>query len=215
MGYRYVGLNHSYYIDDARVPSVTQTLQHLIIDFSKVPQPILLEARDRGSAVHRACEYYNQDDLDVPDFRASFPEYAPYLDAWIKFREESGAEIHFCEHRVYSRQHQYAGTLDCVGVWNGRGCLIDLKTGSPADVGAQWQTAAYLGALKEMAAAGEAPSLPPAPIVRYAVQLRKDGTYRVETYTDPRDFSEFLTLLRAFQIALRHRGAWIEVANAA
>jgi hypothetical protein len=212
-GYRFVDLNHAYYIDDERVPSVTQTLQaEGIIDFSMVPQPIMLEARDRGSAVHRACEYFNQNDLDVPYFIATFPEYAPYLQAWIRFREESGAEIQVCEHRVYSRKHRYGGTLDCLGHWNGKGCLIDLKTGDPRDVGAQWQTAAYLGALTEMAAAGEAPALPPQPIVRYAVQLRKDATYRVETYADPRDHAEFLTLLRAFHIRLRHRGAWIEIA---
>ena len=209
-------LIHAYELDGVRVPSVTGILKaSRLIDFSKIPPPILNAARDRGSAVHRACEYYNQGDLDVAEFMEMFDDYAPYVQAWIAFRHESGAEITHAEYRVYSRRHQFAGTLDCLGTWQGKGCLIDLKTGHPKDVAADLQTAAYLGALLEMQVAGDGPTLPSGPIVRYAVQLRKDATYRVETYTNPRDYAEFLALRTALAIVERRKGAWIELADVA
>jgi hypothetical protein len=149
---------HTYTLAGERLPSVTQVLQAAgIIDFSRVPQPILLAARDRGAAVHLACHYVNEEDLDVDAFAAEFPEYWPYLSAWITFRRESGFRI-----------------------------------------ATSWDELAGLGVIK-----------------RYAVQLRKDGTYRVEPYRAVSDYPEFLTLLRAQEIVARHRGSWIEMAEVA
>jgi hypothetical protein len=84
-------IRHVYTLDGDPLPSVTQVLQSAgIIDFSGIPAPILLAARDRGAAVHKACHYYNDDDLDVDLFAAEYPDYWPYLSAWIAFRRESG-----------------------------------------------------------------------------------------------------------------------------
>jgi hypothetical protein len=149
---------HRYTLDGETLPSVTQILQASgIIDFSGIPQPILLAARDRGTAVHQACHYHNEDDLDVEAFAAQFPDYWPYLSAWITFRWDSGFELA--------------------------------------------TSFAQLGALSHLK--------------RYAVQLRKDGSYRVEAYPAASDFSEFLTLLRAQEIVARHRGSWIEAVEVA
>jgi hypothetical protein len=82
---------HTYTLDGVRLPSVTQILQaSRLIDFSKIPGPMLLEARDRGTTVHQALHYYNEDDIDLPAFCAEFPDYAPYIGAWVNFRAESG-----------------------------------------------------------------------------------------------------------------------------
>jgi hypothetical protein len=149
---------HTYTLAGERLPSVTQVLQASgIVDFSHVPQPILLAARDRGSAVHQAVHYYNEDDINLDAFRDEFPEYWPYLAAWIAFREQSGFEV--------------ATSFD------------------------------QLAALTHL--------------TRYAVQLRRDGTYRVEAYTAPSDYPEFLALLRAREIVAKHRGSWIEFGEAA
>jgi PD-(D/E)XK nuclease superfamily len=216
MGLTFDPVAHVYELDGHRVPSVTGILKRAgLIDFSRIPPSILLEARDRGSAVHRAAEFYNDNDLDVDAFARDFPDYWPYLSAWITFRRDAGAVIQVSEYRVYSRLHQFAGTLDCLGTWRGKGCLLDLKTGSPKDVAADLQTAAYLGALREMVQAGEGPPVPAGPIVRYAIQLRKDATYRVETYTQARDYREFLALLTAQQIVAARTGTWIDMAEVA
>lgn len=214
MSLTFDALTHVYELDGHRVPSVTGILKRAgLIDFSRIPPSILLEARDRGSAVHRAAEFYNDDDLNVESFAQDFPEYWPYLSAWIAFRRDSGAVLPVSEYRVYSRKHQFAGTLDCLGTWRGKGCLIDLKTGSPKDVAANYQTAAYLGALREMVEAKDGPDeMPVGPVIRYAIQLRKDGTYRVETYSAASDYREFLALLAAQQIVAKHKGSWMELA---
>lgn len=99
-------LLHAYYRHNERWPSVTQVIQRGgLADFSRVPKPILLAARDRGQAVHQAIHYYNDGDLDSA-FRDDFPNYAGYLDAWVHFLDDSGFE--FCD-------------------WNGLGDMASLK----------------------------------------------------------------------------------------
>jgi|SRR5580765_2134762 len=143
---------HTYTLDGEQLPSVTGILQRSgLIDFSHIPPSILDAARDRGTAVHRAVHYFNEQDLDVDAFRSTFPEYWPYLSAWIKFLDTSGFRF---------------ATVDDIG------------------------------STKH--------------IRRYAVQLRKDGTFRVEPYANPGDFAEFLTLLRAQQVVDRRRRTDVE-----
>jgi hypothetical protein len=144
---------HRYTLDGVPLPSVTGILEwaHLI-DFSRIPQDIRSAALTRGTAVHQACHYYNEGDLDVAGFEQDFPTYWPYLSAWITFRRDSGF--------VLEESLEHLGTLTH--------------------------------------------------IKRYAVRLKKDATYRVEPYTDPRDFSKFATLVSAFHIAQAYKGAWIE-----
>jgi hypothetical protein len=83
-------LSHTYTLDGCVVPSVTQVLKRAgFCDFSHV-QPTILEAnQQRGTAVHKAICYYNQNDLPG-DFDRQFPTLAPYLAAWIAFVRESG-----------------------------------------------------------------------------------------------------------------------------
>ena len=83
--------SHLYTLDGERLPSVTQILQRAgAIDFDHIPPQIRERALARGTAVHRAVHYFNENDLDVDAFRTTWPEYAPYLDAWIKFVDVSG-----------------------------------------------------------------------------------------------------------------------------
>jgi hypothetical protein len=138
---------HIYTLDGDRLPSVTGILQRSgLIDFSHIPPTIMAAALERGTAVHRAVHFFNEQDLNVDDFCATFPEYWPYLQAWIKFLDTSG--------------FRFASVDD-------------------------------IGSTKH--------------IRRYAVQLRKDATFHVEPYSNPNDYAEFLTLLRAQQIVDRRR----------
>jgi len=140
-------LTHRYALEGEPLPAVTRVLQRAgLVDFSSIPTSILLAARDRGNAVHQAVHYFNEDALDVDDFQRTFPDYWPYVSAWITFRRESGFVL---------------ATRD------------------------------QLPALTH--------------IKRYAVRLLKTGRYRVEPYTNPRDFREFLALLQAQQIVARRR----------
>lgn len=148
-------LIHAYYLNGERLPSVTQVLNRAgLIDFSQIPSSILNAARDRGSAVHAALHFYNEGDLDAA-FSHEFPEYAPYLAAWMRFLEESDFVLATAED------------------------VLDLTH-----------------------------------IQRYAIQLKRNETYKVEPYTKASDFAEFLALRQAQAIVDRRRpGSWIETAE--
>ena len=199
--------DHTYELDDVRVPSVTGVLQRAgLIDFSHVPPSILAAALDRGTKVHAAIHFWNERDLDVADFDRQFPECAPYLHGWINFTEQRRFVPVINERRIASRRHQVAGTLDCLGTLDGTAVLLDFKTGRPDDVAADLQTAAYHALAVEWAEedADLARFFAAHPVVRrFAVQLRKDATFRIEAYADPRDFRDFLTLVAAQQIVAR------------
>jgi hypothetical protein len=199
--------DHTYELDGARVPSVTGVLHRAgLIDFSHVPPSILATALERGRRVHQAIHYWNERDLDVDDFDRAFPECAPYLHGWITFTEQRRFVPVLNECRVASRRHRVAGTLDCLGLLDGSAVLLDFKTGRPEDVAADLQTAAYHALAVEWAEEDDALArfLGTHPVVRrFAVQLRKDATFRVEAYADPRDFRDFLTLVAAQQIVAR------------
>jgi ATP-dependent exoDNAse (exonuclease V) beta subunit len=209
---------HIYELDGAVVPSVTQILTRSgLIDFSKIPSFIREAALERGRKVHQAIHYYNERDLDLDAFTRDFPLYAPYLFAWVHFCEQRRFVPVLNELRIASRRHRCAGTLDALGVLDGSAVLLDFKTGRPSDVASDLQTAAYLGFALEWAGDGEHEPLrqffAKHPVVRrYAVQLRRDETFRVEPYAQPSDFRDFLALVTAQQIVAARRGEAFEVA---
>jgi hypothetical protein len=211
-------LVHAYALDGVRLQSVTQTLKAAgLIDFSKIPQPILLAARDRGTAVHKAAHYWLEGDLDVDDFTASFSEYAGYLQSLIALFSTGQLKTVACERRLASARYQYAGTMDWIGEFNGVGAILDWATGSPSDCAKDLQIAAYEGAAREWATLGEDAVLAEffathPRIKRIAVRLQKDGRLpKLEPYTNPRHFREFTTLLAAQQIVAGRKGQWIDV----
>jgi PD-(D/E)XK nuclease superfamily len=207
MSLDFFAADHSYTLDGVRVPSVTGVLHRAgLADFSNVPPSILAAALERGRVVHQAIHYWNERDLDVADFDRQFPECAPYLHGWINFTEQRRFVPVINERRIASRRHQVAGTLDCLGTLDGTAVLLDFKTGRPQDVAADLQTAAYHALAAEWAEDDPdiARFLSTHPVLRrFAVQLRKDATFRIEAYADPRDFRDFLTLVAAQQIVAR------------
>jgi hypothetical protein len=207
MSLHFFAADHTYELDGVRVPSVTGILHRAgLINFDNVPPSILAAALERGRVVHQAIHFWNERDLDLDDFNRQFPECAPYLAGWITFTEQRRFVPVINERRIASRRHQVAGTLDCLGTLDGTAVLIDFKTGRPQDVAADLQTAGYLALATEWAEddAEIAGFLAAHPVVRrYAVQLRKDATFRVEPYVSPLDFREFFTLVTAQQIVAR------------
>jgi hypothetical protein len=206
---------HEYFLDGRPLPSVTGVLHASgLIDLSQIPPFILDRARTRGSAVHQLLHYLNESDLD---WGSVDPDYRGYIDAWIAYREQLGLRVLLCEHRIASRRHRVAGTLDLLGIIADEGWLIDYKTGDPDDVSADFQTGAYLGMAFEWAAddsrLAEALQLYPR-WRRAAVRLRKNGTFQVTEYTDARDYARFHTLVAAWHIRHEH-GAIVQADDVA
>lgn len=130
------------------------------------------EAAERGKLVHLATCYSDDGELD----EASLDErILPYVYAWQRFREDTGAIVLAKETVVVDRAGRYAGTFDRLLQYPGstRKTLIDIKTGAPQP----WhhiQTAAYAYCLDE-------------PVFRESVYIDKDGDYKRESHPDRND----------------------------
>lgn len=201
--------DHVYELDGVVVPSVTGILSASgLIDFSHIPPSVRDAAMKRGSVVHQAIHYHNENDLDVAKFYADFPDYAPYLAGWIDFRQKRRFVPMLNEYRVASRRLQIGGTLDCLGVLDNAAALIDFKTGRPQDVSADLQTSGYLALAIEWANDDVplAQFFAKYPFVRrYGVQLQKSGAFQIEAYERATDFRDFRCLVESYQIVARRK----------
>ena len=135
-------------------------------------------SRDRGSLVHQACALYDHGVLNMDTLD---PVLLPYVQGWIRFREESGFIPELIEEVVWNETYRYAGTLDRTGTMNDRAVLIDLKSGL-AQTWSHLQTAAYAACLPE-------------PYLRYVVELNSYGNYKLSEHKDRKDFGVFLAAL--------------------
>jgi hypothetical protein len=203
---------HRYTFAGQHVRSVTQVLNILTGPiYDRIRPDVLDRAKLRGKNVHAWTELLDLGEAEAfgPAFRAfdgtllhDEHEEFPYVVAWDKFRRESKFVPELVEQRFYHPLHRYAGTVDRIGILNGRRCTLEIKTVANLAPWVGLQTAAYheaYNALHRGDLAGKARD-------RYAVQLRKDGSYRVECYSDNKgDFSAFLAHKTVWDWADAHR----------
>jgi len=103
------------------LPHVTAILRHAgLIDVRWASSAAL----DRGTAVHAATEYFDQDDLDRSSLN---PEVAKRLAQYERFKEELRPEILSVEEVVVNTHHGYQGRLDRRVRINGREGVLDIK----------------------------------------------------------------------------------------
>lgn len=198
-GLQFDPLAHVYTLDGVAVPSVTTILSATgLVSFDGVPQRTLEAARARGTRVHQAVHYLSEGLLD---WETVHEADRGYVEAGAAFLRDSGFLAHGQERRLFHPVHRYAGTVDLFGLWDGQHAVADYKTtaGNPADVCAHLQLAAYAEALRAAPPDEWFDLTPTQPIARLGVALHDDGTYRVDRYRDPRDFSVFLAALTVFR----------------
>ena len=183
---------HRYSYKGLTVPGVTSVIESCLDSFSGVPAEALEYARQRGTAVHLATALYDLDDLQMDTVDIAI---LPYLEAWIKFRAETGFAPTHIEEKVFHPRHFYAGALDRIGLFFGEKALMDIKSGALMP-SVYPQTAAY----------AEAHNYRNADKItkRWVVQLRDDGTYRLVELKDKGDFSVFLSALNLHQWRTQH-----------
>jgi len=115
---------HTYTVDGAVLPSVTQILDALgLMDKTYYTE----ETRDRGTAIHEAIFWIEQGILTYEAFGEGHP-LAGYIAAWRSFRETSGFEIRDMEARRYHSTMRYAGTIDVIAHHKGK-AVVDMKSG--------------------------------------------------------------------------------------
>lgn len=167
---------HTYTVDGRVVPSVTQVLKSVgMIDERWFNQA----ARDRGRVVTIAIELHSKGELvTVPG------GYEGYVEAWVKFVDDTGFAARDVEKPVFSRLHGFAGTPDLEGHVPGatRRLIVDVKTGVEAEH-YPIQTAGYDMAYSDAHD-------------RWCVFLKQNGKYAIRQHTNPRDRDVFLAALK-------------------
>lgn len=181
---------HEYRWLNKVVPSVTQVLQGLH-SFANVPWEILAAACDRGSDVHAASHYYDDDDLDEDQLHATQPQIWNYLQGYKRFLRDCEPNYTAIEEPVYHPTLRFAGTPDRRGEFTYKRerikrSVIDIKTSEVAyPIAWEPQCIAYAHAANEPDAR------------RFTLQLRDDpnGDYRLREWTDPSAWPTFVSLL--------------------
>lgn len=158
---------HRYTLDGEELPSVSELCRFLTREiYGTIPQYTLDNAADRGHRVHKlteAIDVYGK--ADVPD------DLLPYLQAYVKFRQEHQVQWTHIEKPLAHQEKRYAGTLDRIGTVDGKNAIVDLKTTYQLH---KPLLTAQLNLYRWMA---EAAGIPVEAL--YALQLKKDGTYRL------------------------------------
>jgi hypothetical protein len=190
---------HVYSRDSFRVASVTQVIPFICA----APEERIEKASARGKKVHKVVEVWgNQSGFsDV-----AFPydeEVHDRFNAFERFVHETGfiparlvnGRAAF-EVGVYHPVWHYAGRLDCLGYLTRLEhptdlSLIDIKNVAKISHFTGPQTSAYTEALNRWLKGNHLPQIKH----RYALQLRKDRSYRLESFRDKSDFAVFTSLL--------------------
>ena len=173
---------HIYTVDGKSIPSVTTILKACgLIDTTWFTEG----ATTRGTYVHQATELLDRDDLDESSLD---PVLTPYVDAYRRFKQETGFVIDDIEKRVHNATYGYAGTLDRTGTFIGdkTKSIIDIKTGQPA----KWhgvQLAAYA-----LCFGSEV-------LNRYGLYLSNTGSYKLERFKDRQDANIWLACLTLYK----------------
>lgn len=98
-------------------------------DIFNYHEGVLEDAAEMGTWLHE----YVQADVDgstdpYPDLDAAHDSHWEMVEEWNKFKAEHDIRAHFTEKTVWNEGLGYAGTLDGVWEFDGKLCLMDIKT---------------------------------------------------------------------------------------
>jgi len=177
---------HVYTLDGVVLPSVSSILEPLK-NFAGIPKAVLDKARDRGHAVHFACQLLDEDDLD---WSSVDPQIEPYVRAWELFTKDHDPLWTAIEVSDYHKTLLYAGTPDRRGALRMPGtskrvnAVVDIKATYALSPEVQVQLSGY-----DLFDETPADAL-------VSVRLCKDGTYEAKVHKQAH--STFLSCLNVF-----------------
>ena len=172
--FRFVESDHSYWLGERRLPSVTGILKDAgLLNYHGSSTYHM----DRGSMVHKATEMIDRGTLD---WSSLDPVLMPYCEAYAKFCSSVNMDtLLLSEKPMYHPQHLYAGTPDRIVKMNGFTSLIDIKSGATHPA-----TTLQVGGYWDLVTAQE--DLVIHISKAFVLYLRDDGTYRLNEVTDLR-----------------------------
>jgi hypothetical protein len=189
--FKFDAARHEYSVDGAVIPSVTQIIKEFgLVNFDMVPPDVLARKAQLGKLVHQACHFWDENDLSEEGLH---PEVAARLEAYKAFRRDTGYTPTVHEFQKIGEVYgmKYGMQFDSMGYPAGPDhgyWLVDIKNGATASPAWGLQLAAYDMAMP-------ATKFTPKPRKRIAVQLFADGRYKLHTYSDPKDYQIFQSLL--------------------
>lgn len=182
--FRFDPETHSYFLGERRLIGVTEAIQAAgLTDFSCIDPAVLDRAAERGKAVHAACHYLDEGDLD---WGTVSTEIEPYVRAWEKFRFDVPVEWSDVENPLYHATSGLAGTPDRISTLPGK-TVTDIKTYRPNEV-TGIQLAAYSFLRFGPQPAFDVPK-------RWGVWLKDDGKYILTEFKDRGDEAVFMAAL--------------------
>lgn len=117
------------------------------VDITNYYQGVLSDAAEMGTWLH---EYVQADvdgsDLPYPQMESVYPGYWEMVEAWNAFKSEHDIKPHYTERTVWNGELGYAGTLDGIWEFDGKLCLMDIKTSRGLYTSTWMQLAALLNA---------------------------------------------------------------------
>lgn len=184
MPFSYEAATHTYYIDGAPIPSVTQMLKTTgWVDDTFYTD----DGRERGTAVHH---YTAQYDLGVLELAAVPRNIRAWVLAYIEIMERVRPVWDYVEVPFWHPTVRFGGTPDRVGIWQSLRTVAEQKSGAPRPADAI-QTA-----LQAILVA-HTTSLPAPAWQRLCFYLKPNGRFVVERHPDKRDYDEAHRVLRA------------------
>lgn len=202
---------HIYHWDGKPVPNVTRIIAPLV-DLSMIPADALEKARLEGVAVHKMAQLYFEGKLDAAALYSEEGQawLIPHYEALLKFESETGFECWKSEHQMYHRGLGYAGTTDLIGLMPKLktvlgSSVVDIKRSLYGGPSIGLQLVAYRKSWND--GDGKAKELRIADRNRFALQLRKDGSYRLTQYDDPEDEVAFIACLQHLRWKERKYGS--------
>jgi len=186
--------SHRYTYDGNEEPSVTQLLQEFgLIDFTGVPRDRIEHKRQIGTAVHLACRYLDDNNLDESTVAKPL---VPYIEAYKKFREivpfEPNDEL--TETPLRSKKWRFCGTPDRQGLWTchvgGEEALVDLKCTWVMYRSVGPQLRGYKILIEE--------NYPIKIKKMYGLQLKPTGNFDLVEFKDRTDENDFLACVHLY-----------------
>ena len=169
--------SHVYRFNGRKVPSVTEILRaEGFIDTAWFTD----YGRQRGKLAHLAIHLLDEGELDEESLD---PVLSPYVEAWKRFKADTGVRVIESEAPCADPLGRYAGTPDKIVVMDGKQVCLDIKTGT-VQPWTRLQLCAYC----------EAKGI----YRRSAVGLHDDGTYKLHPYTDRQDFAVWNAVLAVY-----------------
>ncbi len=126
----YIEETHKYYVDGEEKPSVTEICEPISFKrMASIPQQILENARNRGSACHALFEdYLLVGEVDLDEIKS---DYVPYVEQFIMWARTYRPKVLYTEKHLFGSE--FCGTCDLICRIDGKTLLVDYKTTSAAD----------------------------------------------------------------------------------